>query len=106
MYKKVTFLAATTAAVIGEATKARVRVNGDQVQVRFTHRTCLVNMPKGEKLIDLGVKGSGRRLGLSSEIADNLPAPGAGLALTPAKYGWYTLSALADGGTKAASISA
>jgi hypothetical protein len=106
MYKNVNFLAATAASVIGSATKARVRVQDGSVQVRFTDRTSTVNMPKTEQLRNLGVKGSGRRLGLPSEIASNLPEAGTALALVPGKYGWFTLAALTDGATKAASVSA
>lgn len=106
MYKNVSFLAATSASIIGSATKARVRVADGQVQVRFTDRTSTINMPKTEMLRDLGVKGSGRRLGLPSEIASNLPAPGTPLALIPGKYGWFTLAAAADAAQKAASVSA
>ena len=106
MYKNVNFLAAASTSVIGSATKARVRINEGKVQVRFTDRVSLVNLPKGEEVINLGVKGSGRRLGLKSDIADNLQAPGTGLTLTQAKYGWFTLAALTDGEVKAASVSA
>lgn len=106
MYKNVNFLAATTASVIGSATKARVRVNDGRVQVRFTDRTSTVNMPKSEILLNLGVKGAGRRLGLKSEFADILPAPGTPLVLTEPKYGWYTLAAAADTAAKDASVSA
>ena len=105
MFKNVTFLAATTASVIGTATRARVRVQDGQVQVRFTDRTSTVNMPKNELLRDLYVKGSGRRLGIPSELAENLPALGEAVALVPGKYGWFGLAALTDGATKAASVS-
>ena len=106
MYKNVNFLAAASASVIGTATKARVRVNDGRVQVRFTDRTSTVNMPKDEQLLDLGTKGAGRRLGLKSDVADVLPAPGTGLVLNKAKYGWFTLAAMVDGDVKAASVSA
>ena len=85
MYKNVNFLAGVSASVIGTATKARVRVLDGSVQVRFTDRTSTVNMPKTEMLRDLGVKGSGRRLGLPSEIASNLPDAGTAVSLVPGK---------------------
>jgi len=106
MYKNVTFLAVASATVIGSATKARVRVQDGAVQVRFTDRTSTINMPKDEMLRDLGVKGSGRRLGLPTAIADSLPEAGTALELVPGKYGWFTLAALSEGATKSASVSA
>lgn len=105
MYKTVNFVAAVSTNVIGTATKARVRIADGQVQVRFTDRTSTVNMPKTELLRDLGVKGSGRRLGLPTEIADTLPEAGTAVKLVPGKYGWFTLSATTDSAEKAASIS-
>lgn len=105
MFKNVNFLAGVSASVIGSATKARVRVQDGQVQVRFTDRTSTVNMPKTEQLRNLGVKGSGRRLGLPSEIAANLPAQGEGVQLVAGKYGWFTLAPMTDGATRAASVS-
>lgn len=93
MYKNVNFNSATSAAVIGQASKARVRVNEGQVQVRFTDRTSTVNMPKSELLRNVGVKGSGRRLGLPSEVADLLET-GSKVALVPGKYGWFTIASV------------
>jgi hypothetical protein len=101
----VNFIASVSANVIGAATKARVRVRDEQVQVRFTDRTSTVNMPKTELLRDLGVKGAGRRLGLPSEIAEHLPEAGTAVKLVPAKYGWFNLAVAADAAEKAASIS-
>jgi hypothetical protein len=107
MYKRVNFTVAATSTVIGQATKARVRVKDGQVQVRFTDRTSTINMPKDEMLIDLGVKGSGRRLSVPAMIAQFLPNTGTAVVLVPAKYGWMTVEKQGDaGGERSASISA
>jgi len=105
MYKTVNFRAGFSASTIGTATRARIRVIGEQVQVRFTDRTSTVNMPKGEMLRDLGVKGSGRRLGLPSEIGAILPDAGTPVALIAGKYGWFTVETAMDAGAADASIS-
>jgi len=104
MYKNVNINAATTAALIGENTKARVRVIDGSVQVRFSNRTSLVNLPKTEVVRDLYVKGNGRRLGLPSEFAAPLEV-GTKVALVPGKYGWFTVSP-AGNDNVAASVSA
>ena len=106
MYKKINFGAAASASVIGSATKARVRVRDEQVQVRFTDRASTVNLDKSELLQDVGVKGSGRRLGLPSVMADRLPEPGTQVELVPGKYGWFTIATVRDDATNVGRISA
>lgn len=108
MYKNVNLNAATTAAVIGENTKARVRVNGGVLQFRFSNRTSLVNLPKDEIVRDLYVKGSGRRIGLPSAFAGHPDLEvGSKVVLVPAKYGWYSVQPLTnDNAAVAGSVSA
>lgn len=89
--KVLSFTTAATAGKIGDATKARIRVKDDAVQIRFTDRTSTVNLDKSEILKDLGTKGNARRVGLPSEIADRFDN-GVGVALESAKYGWFTLT--------------
>jgi hypothetical protein len=83
--------------LVGDNTKARVRVGADgRTQIRFTNRTSLVNMPDDEKVVDLAVKGGGRRISLAGDLAGTLQA-GDKIALTYVKYGWYTVGTPADG---------
>jgi hypothetical protein len=96
MFKKINFNSAISNARIGGATKARVRVQDGQIQVRFTDRTSLVNLPKTEEVRNVGVKGSGRVLGLPTKFADVLPEPGTQVALVPGKYGWFTLQTFTE----------
>jgi hypothetical protein len=91
MYKNFNIGAAATTSIIGENTKARVRVQDGLVQIRPTERASTINMPKTEMLRNITVKGNGRRIGLPSEIADLIPT-GAKVALTPGKYGWFTIA--------------
>jgi hypothetical protein len=92
MYKTVNFNSATTSEKIGQNTKARVTVKEGRVMIRFTERTSDANLSDDQLLKNLSVKGSGRRIGLPSAIADHLPEPGAKVALIPGKYGWFTLA--------------
>lgn len=103
-YKNVTINAAATQAIVGSATKARVRVKDGQTQVRFTDRVSLVNLPDDEAVIDLYVKGNSRRLGLRSALSGALEA-GTKVALEYVKYGWYALVPAGEGNV-AASVSA
>lgn len=100
MYKNVNINAAATAAIVGDNTKARVRTKDGQVQVRFTGRTSLVNLPDDEAVVDLYVKGSGRRLGLRSALSEALEV-GTKVALQYVKYGWYALVPATDGNVAA-----
>lgn len=87
-YKNLNINAAATLALVGSATKARIRMRGETLQIRFTDRTSLVNLPKDEQVANLSVKGNGRRLGLRSAFAGHLEA-GSKVALANPKYGWY-----------------
>lgn len=89
-YKNLNINAATTQALVGSATKVRIRMKGDTLQIRFTDRTSLVNLPKDEQVATLSVKGSGRRVGLRSAFAAHLEA-GSKVALSDPKYGWYNV---------------
>lgn len=95
MFKNLTLYAATSAALVGESTKARLRIKDGALQVRFSNRTSLVNLPKDEEVRDIGVKGSGRRIGLPTAFNDNLELDGK-VALIPAKYGWFTVAAATE----------
>ncbi len=103
-YKNVNINAAATQAIVGENTKARVRIKDGVTQVRFTDRTSLVNLPDDEAVVDLYVKGNGRRLGLRSAMSGALEA-GTKVALEYVKYGWYALVPATDGNV-AASVTA
>lgn len=103
-YKNVNINAAATQAIVGENTKARVRIKDGVTQVRFTDRTSLVNLPDDEAVIDLYVKGNGRRLGLRSAMSGALEA-GTKVALEYVKYGWYALVPATDSNV-AASVTA
>jgi hypothetical protein len=97
MYKNLGINAAFTTAV-ASATVARIKFSDEKgLQVLFTNRTNTSNLPKGENLVDIKVKGNGRRIGLKSEIADRLPAVGTGVKLVAGKYNWFTIVAADDG---------
>ena len=105
MYKNLNIGAAASALIVGAATVARVRVQDGAIQMRFTTRTNLSNLPKGEQLRNVGVKGSGRRVGLPSELADLL-VTGDQFVLVPGKYGWNTVAPMTDGATASGRVSA
>lgn len=105
-YKSLNINSSFTAANVGENTKARIRMKDGVLQIRFTDRTSLVNLPKTEQVANLSVKGNGRRLGLRSEYSAHLEA-GSKVALVDPKYGWFTVVPVAAGDASvAASISA
>lgn len=104
-YMNLNINSATTAALVGTATKARLRLRDGRLQIRFTDRTSLVNLPKTEQVANLSVKGNGRRLGLRSNFAESLEA-GSKIALVGAKYGWYDVLPATDETPVAASVSA
>ncbi len=104
-YKNLNINSATTAALVGTATKARIRLREGVLQVRFTDRTSLVNLPKDEQVANLSVKGNGRRLGLRSAFGSVIEA-GTKVALISAKYGWYNVVPTQDNSTIAASVTA
>lgn len=102
-YRNLTIGAAATTALIGTSTKARVRLKDGRVQVRFTERTSLVNLPKDEIVKDLYVKSNSRRIGLPTAFGAVLE-PGK-IALEPGKYGWFSVVPAADAATAAGSVS-
>lgn len=104
-YKNLNINSATTAALVGTATKARIRLRDGVLQVRFTDRTSLVNLPKDEQVANLSVKGNGRRLGLRSAFGSVIEA-GTKVSLVGAKYGWFNVVPTNDTATIAASVTA
>jgi len=104
-YKNLNINSATTAALVGSADKARVRLKDGSLQIRFTDRTSLVNLPKTEQVVNISAKGNGRRLGLRSAFGETLEA-GSKVALVYVKYGWYSVVPAIDGLAVAASVSA
>lgn len=113
MYRTLNINAAATTAMLaafdtaGPDVVARIRATEDGViQIRPTGRTNLSNLPKGEILRPVSVKGSGRVIGIPAE---ELPAVSAGtkLAVEADKYGWFTFRQVEElpRGTAGASVS-
>lgn len=89
-YMNVSMTVAAMGVVMGSATKVRVRsLDNGQVQVRPTDRVSDKNLPKGEQLRTVGLKGNSGRFGLPSAFTDNLVAGKVGFA--KAKHGWFTI---------------
>lgn len=107
MYKTLNIGAAATRSIIGENLVARVRKTDEgETQIRFTNRSNLTNLPKGEILRSISVKGSGRRVGFPVEVSEMIPAAGTKLNLVAGKYGWFTLVPAIDGSAADASVGA
>ena len=87
-YKILNFNAAATASKIGQATKARMKVVEGTLMIRFTDRTNDANLGDDQLLKDLGVKGAGRRVGVTSAFSEGLEIGGA-VSLERSKYGWF-----------------
>lgn len=79
---------AASAALFAGASKVRVRVVGDEVQIRPTQRASAVNLPKGETLAGLRTKTpTTSRI----TVAGDALKIGAQYALQAGKYGWLRL---------------
>ena len=87
-YKILNFNVAATSAKIGTATKARMKVVEGELMIRFTDRTNDANLSDDQLLKDLGVKGAGRRVGVTSAFSEMLEA-GDCFSLERGKYGWF-----------------
>lgn len=77
-------------ALVGEATKVRIRVVGDEVQILPTNRVKGNNLPKGEQLIDLKVRADRgtKRFTLPEGMHLEL---GSKFRTKPRKHGWLAL---------------
>lgn len=107
MYKTLNIGAAATRALIGENTVARIRKNVEgETQIRFTNRSNLTNLPKGELLRSVSAKGSGRRVGFPADVSEMIPTPGTKINLVAGKYGWFTLVPAIDGSAADAAVAA
>ncbi len=70
----------------GDTSKVRVKTLDGVLFIRPTDRKSHVNLPKGEKLVDLVRKGNVAKITVEGfEVAGEV---GASLALQKAKYGW------------------
>lgn len=83
-------------ALMGDATKVRVRVNAGVLEVRPTDRKSAVGLPKGEMLVDLRVKKQAvraLRFTLPNEVADAaMIGAGVQFLTVTGKHGWIRLS--------------
>lgn len=82
-------------ALMGEATKVRVRVNAGVLEVRPTDRKSAVGLPKGELLVDLRVKKQAvraLRFTLPNEVAEAaMINAGVQFLTVTGKHGWIQL---------------
>lgn len=79
------FNAAAREKNLGERTKLRIANRGGSLRFRPTDRKAGVNLPKGEKLIQLsGGKGT---------LPEGFDAPAGKYSLHTDKYGWLVLEA-------------
>ena len=82
-------------ALMGEATKVRVRVNAGVLEIRPTDRKSAVGLPKGELLVDLRVKKQAvraLRFTLPDEVAEAaMINTGVQFLTVTGKHGWIAL---------------
>lgn len=86
-------------ASFGTADKVRVQNRGGTLFLRPTDRKSGVNLPKGEKLVDLVVKGDSARI-----TVEGLDLSAGNLALRADKYGWMAAAAPAGRGEAAVKV--
>lgn len=87
---------------LGEANKARVQIREDGIlRIRPTARKSGVNLPRGEKLVDVVRKGDTARI-----VVEGIDAPAGNLALAKDKYGWTALAGSPARGAASVKIAA
>lgn len=86
----------------GDASKARVQVReGGALRIRPTARKSGVNLPKGEKLVEIVRKGDTAKI-----VVEGFEAPAGNLGLAKDKYGWGALAGTPGRGEAAVKIAA
>lgn len=100
MANKTVNLNKNATALMGDATKVRVRVNAGVLEVRPTDRKSAVGLPKGELLVDLRVKKQAvraLRFTIPAEVADAaMIASGIQFLTVTGKHGWIALRGAAE----------
>lgn len=87
---------------LGTASKARVQIReGGALRIRPTARKSGVNLPRGEKLVDVVRKGDTARI-----VVEGFEAPAGNLAIAKDKYGWAALAGSPARGAAAVKIAA
>lgn len=86
----------------GAASKARVQLREDgALRIRPTARKSGVNLPKGEKLVDIARKGDTARI-----VVEGVELSEGNLGLAADKYGWMALAGAPARGAAAVKIAA
>lgn len=95
MANKTVNLNKNATALMGSATKVRVRINEGVLQVRPTDRKSAVGLPKGEILVDLREKKQAvrsLRFTIPAEVAEaGMVAEGVQFLTVTGKHGWIAL---------------
>lgn len=82
---------------LSNTSKIRIARDGDRLRVRPTNRKAGVNLPKGEKLIEV----SGNKVALP----EGFDAPAGKFELHADKYGWFVMEPGARGRSAHVTIS-